>query len=937
MRRSLCVVVALVGFIVLAACAGTGTNAPSSASLSSAPTSDRAPSSSVGNGPALATAEPQGGRLPRDVTPVAQSIELDVDPRREEYTGAVVVDVVLSAPRRTIWLHARDLTVDVATVTAQGVSQAARFAIVDAEDGVARLDVDTPVPAGRAQLALTFRAAVRKDLEGLYGVRAPGPDGVVDAYVFSQFEALAAREAFPCFDEPGWKIPFSVSVTHPGRDEAIANTKRTLREPLQDGRMRDRFATTAPLPTYLLAFVVGPVDIVDGTPVPPSSWRPAPLPVRAITVRGRGVQVKKALVDTAAVLAQQERMFGIGYPYDKLDIVAVPDFSAGAMENAGLVTFRDTLLFVDDNSPIAAQKASLATIAHELAHQWFGNLVTMAWWDDLWLNEAFASWFEVRTTQQLRPDFDRALEQREGAAWVMGEDSLVSARRIREPIDDRGDIEGAFDGITYTKGSAVIAMFEEYIDHQTKPGTFMAGVTGYLNAHRFGSGTTADFLAAISAAAGFDIAPSFSTFLDQPGVPLLRATCSMNGGAAGLDITSERFLPVGSQGDKNKRWDIPVCVSFKSGGKLQKRCTLLAGGAGGVALGEKKCPAAVHPNADGAGYYRFTMPAAELKALSTSLWSLSAGERVSFGMAVRGGFAAATMPYADVLAAARPLAAEVEDAVALTPFSLLQFAREDVLATDAARARVDVELVRLYQPALNKLGFVDRAGDTPKDRERRATLFSVVVDAHGAARIIAVAAGRELFATGTTKRVAQDLWPVALAAAVDDGAERKTVDAATWDAWLKAAKTQADPRLRRYMLAALAATKDPSLGERALGMIFDDELKVAELGTGLFAQAGQRETRARAFSFVTMRWDDVTKRLPEGWRPALASAFDGYCSVEDAAQVEGFFLQKVPSTPGLDRALAQATENIRLCAAKQAAHGDAVRALFLEKNAATTK
>jgi alanyl aminopeptidase len=139
------------------------------------------------------------------------------------------------------------------------------------------------------------------------------------------------------------------------------------------------------------------------------------------------------------------------------------------------------------------------------------------------------------------------------------------------------------------------------------------------------------------------------------------------------------------------------------------------------------------------------------------------------------------------------------------------------------------------------------------------------------------------------------------------------------------------------MLAALAATKDPSLGERALGMIFDEELKVAELGTGLFAQAGQRETRARAFSFVTMRWDDVTKRLPEGWRPALASAFDGFCSVEDAAQVEGFFLQKVPSTPGLDRALAQATENIRLCAAKQAAHGDAVRALFLEKKAATTK
>jgi len=938
MRRLPSVSVVSVSFLALAgACVGpsttsTTTSSPSSSSVVNA----AAPSATapVVEGTPTSVVEPKDGRLPRDVTPVAQRIELDLDPRRESTAGAVVIDVTLAAPRRTIWLHARDLSVDAATVTAQGTSQPARFAIVDADDGIARVDVDAPAPTGPAQLSLTFHGALRKDLEGLYGVRVPGPDGVVDAYVFSQFEALAAREAFPCFDEPGWKIPFSVSVTHAAADEAIANTQRTLRETLADGRVRDRFATTAPLPTYLLAFVVGPVDVVVGETLPPSAWRKTPLPTRAITVRGRGAQVTKTLADAGQVIALEEQMFSIGYPYDKLDIVAVPDFSAGAMENAGLVTFRDTLLFVDAHSPVAAQKASLETITHEFAHQWFGNLVTMAWWDDLWLNEAFASWLEARAAQLVRPDFDSALGLREGAAWVMGEDSLVSARQIREPIRNRGDIENAFDGITYTKGSAVIAMFEEYIDQQTKPGTFMSGVTRYLTEHRFGSGSTADFLTAISAVAGFDVAPAFSTFLDQPGVPLVHASCAVDaaaGGNAAVTITSERFLPVGTTGDKNKRWDIPLCVSFLSNGTPQKRCALLAGGAGRVDLGEKKCPAFVHPNADGAGYYRFTMPPPAMKALSTSLSSLTPGERVAFGLAVRGGFAAATMPFGDVLDAARPLAADVETGVALTPMGLLQFARDDVLATDAARARVEAEVVRLYQPALNKLGFVERAKDTPKDRERRATLFTVVADAHGAARVVAAAAGRELFATGTTKRVAEDLWPTALAVAVDDGAEKKSVDGATWDAWCKTAKKQADPHLRRFMVQALASTKDPALAERALGLVFDDELQVAELATGIFAQAGQRETRERAFSFVTTRWAEVSKRLPEGWRPGLASAFDGYCSDADAARVEGFFAPLVATTAGLDRTLAQTAENIRLCAAKKAAHGDAVRAVFLEK------
>jgi alanyl aminopeptidase len=933
-------------FVVVVVCESAGAQATSSPPQKArvspsivAPALGRAPggvgaADRAADRAAVTQTGPDGGRLPRDVTPVAQQISLELDPRKDSYAGVVVIDVTLQAPRRTIWLHARDLAVDHAAVTVGAETHEARFSIVIDDDGIARVDVDTPLPPGPAQLTLAFRGGVRRDLEGLYGVRAPGKDGVVDDYLFSQFEALAAREAFPCFDEPAWKIPFSVQVTHPAADDAIANTQRVARDVLPDGRVRDRFATTAPLPTYLLAFVVGPVDVVDGGTLPPTTLRALPLPLRAIAVRGRGKETKQALANVARVVALQEQLFQIGYPYDKLDVVAVPDFSAGAMENAGLVTFRDSLLFVDDTSPIAAQKGSLETIAHELAHQWFGNLVTMAWWDDLWLNEAFASWFEARTVQLLRPDFDTALGLREGASWVMGEDSLTSARQIREPIKNRGDIENAFDGITYTKGAAVIAMFEEYIDHQTKPGTFLSGVTRYLNDHRFGSGTTADFLTAISAAAGFDIQPAFSTFLDQPGVPLVHATCTAANGfgtSAIVTFRSERFLPVGSTGEKNKRWDIPACVSFFVQGQRTKRCTILLEGRGSLDLGQAECPRVWHPNADGAGYYRFSLPPDALKALAGGLSRATPGERLSFAQAVRGGFEAATTPFGDVLAASRSLALDDEVSVAVAPLGLLQFARDDVLIDAAARARVDVEIQRLYQPALNRLGLVDRRKDTAKDRERRQSLFHIVVDARGAARTIAVVAGRELWETATTKRVAKELWPTALAAAVEDGPRGRPLDAATWDAWLTRAKRQANPLLRRHMLQALSSTRDPGLVDRALSLVFDDALGVAERTTGIFALAGDHKTREQAYRFVTTRWDDVQKRVPEGWRPGLAEAFEGFCAEEDAARVEGFFLPKVPTTPGLDRALAQSVEDIRLCAAKKAAHQQAIRTLFLDK------
>lgn len=881
-----------------------------------------APASSTSSTATLTISRPEAmepGRLPGGVRPTRQEIALTLDPKKERFEGSVVIDVDVAAPRTVIALHARGLTVSEATVSQGGAAQAARFAVVDAEEGTASLTLARAV-VGKATLRMRFSAPFRTDLDGLYRIEHEG-----EWYAFSQFEALAAREAFPCFDEPGFKIPFSITLTHPTAVKAIGNTRPDNTVDNKDGTTTTKLALTKPLPTYLLAFVVGPVDVVEGAAVAPAFDRAAPLPLRAITVKGQGARTQKALADTKRVVEALERMFEIGYPYDKLDIVAVPDFAAGAMENAGLVTFRDALLFVDDNSDIGILKGSLEVIAHELAHQWFGNLVTMAWWDDLWLNEGFATWCAARIVQQVRPAYDGDFGLRESANWVMGEDSLVSARRIRNPIKNRGDIQNAFDGITYSKGAAVLAMFEEYIDGQKKPGTFLSGVRAYLREKRFANGTTKDFLRAVGAAAGFDVDAAFSTFLDQPGVPLVSAQCVPAAdpkGSARIEVTSSRFLPVGSTGDKNRRWDIPFCVSFLDNKNASARaCTLLVGGAGALSLPTPACPKTWHPNADGGGYYRFTVPGPALLALAKALPAMTAGERLSFASTLRAGVSAGTTTFKDALAAAEPLVGDAEGSIARTPLSLLHFARDDVFAPTAReRAQVNAKLTRLAQVPLNKLGLVARAKDTPQDKERRAQFFATVVDAFGPARAIAIAAGKELWQTGTTKKLAPELWGTAYAAAVADDAD---VDA--FDARLAQTKRETDPRRRSEMLAGLAQTR--VLRERALRFVFDDGLRTSELLNGLWAQGHDPVGAPLAFAFLRDQHDAIAAKIPEDWRSGLPGAVDG-CSEDVAVALDAFFAPKVKTTPGLDLSLAQALEEIRLCAAKRAAHEASVRAVF---------
>ncbi|MBI1945654.1 MAG: ERAP1-like C-terminal domain-containing protein [Deltaproteobacteria bacterium] len=848
-------------------------------------------------------------RLPTDVRPLSAELSFDLDPKAADLTGRARWRVRLPRAQRALWLHGRGMQGVTATVAAQR----ATWTQVD-DDGLAKLSFDQAVGPGDVDVALSWRAPLKTDLEGVYKVDYAG-----EPYVFTQFEAIDARESFPCFDEPGFKLPIALSITTPKGNIAVANA------PLQsstnvEGGTRYSFKATQPIPIYLLAFAVGPLDVVDGPVLPKNALRDRPLPLRGVAPRGQGAQLQASLALSAQIIAWLEQWFGVAYPYDKLDIVAVPDFAAGAMENAGLVTFRDALLYVDNNSPIGLQKGNAYVIAHEFAHQWFGNLVTMAWWDDVWLNEAFASWMENLAVNAVRPDFNALTEARAGTDWVSGEDSLVSARQIRQPVLSKGDIINAFDGITYTKGAAVIGMFERWLGTKA----FQQGVRAYMAEHRFGNATAKDLLDALSRNGRRDVATPFSTFLDQPGIPYVEAKLSCEGAPA-LELKVSRFLPVGSTGDRNKRWGMPVCArALGADGKWTESCALVDGREGKLPLAGATCPKAVHPNSDGAGYYRWSLPPDQLKALVAHLKELTPGERISLQNALRAGYASGTLPFADALAGAEPLARDVEPTVARAPSAFLWNAHDD-LVEPGARAKVKARMASIYRPVLDAVGKLPKAGEDPRARERRELAWDMLAGAEDKAALAELAKlGRAaLGLDGPVAEIPADLKGAAIDAAVKQGG------APVFDKLVERLATENDPMMRRYLVSALGSVDEEPLAGRARALSLDLRLKTNEVLSPLWAQAGDVRTRDATWAFVKENVDALIKRLPETFgADALPGLAGGYCSEERAAEIDGFFKERAGKVPGMERALAQAVEGVRLCAAKAAVHRDSARKAF---------
>jgi len=845
-------------------------------------------------------------KLPDWAVPQSYKLDLRSDPEQPGYSGTVTIAVDLKKASDHLWLHGKDLKVSNVTVTdASGKSHKGKYVQADADAGVARLDFGGTLQPQKLSLKIAWQAPYNQTLEGFYKVEFAG-----NAYAMTQMEPISARYAFPCFDQPGFKVPMTLSLTIPAADKAVANTEQAKETKAANGWKTLTFAPTRPLPTYLYAWVVGPLDIVNGPSVPANQWRKEPVPVRGIAAKGNGSKMQRALAMVPGIIEAEENYYGFGYPFGKLDLAALPDFSAGAMENAGLVTYRDWLLLLKPDSPPSAVRSTFNVEAHELAHQWTGDTVTLAWWNDIWLNEAFATWMQQKVEGEIHPDWHADLDRIEGGQGAMQNDSLVSARMIRQPITGNGDIQTAFDGITYEKGASVIGMFEHFVG----PEVFQKGMQAYINAHAFGNATADDLVNAIATAAnkGDDFKKAFDSFLDQTGVPLVstKLDCSHKG-AATLQLVQSRYLPLGSSGDPNRQWGIPVCVRFPHG----TQCQMLEGKNAPMKIDGGQCPSWYMPNADGVGYYRFSMAKADRSALADVIAQRDDAEQLVYADSVDADFHRGEIGADEVLAAMRELAPSKVREVALAPLDTVGWIYDHEAQTDAQRAAVRDAVAEAYLPRLESLGYERRSGESADDVLMRSSLASAlglgfkVPSVRAALLKQGEAALQKKDGKLDLDAANPDLLRVALAVAVEEQGNPAV------DALIAAIPGTTDPFKRNAMLWALGHAPGAQ-ADVARNFALTKQVKVGEM---LMILGGDRDTRAQRddlWNWFTAHYQQIVDRtgvFSGAYLPRVAAG--GGCSQEEANRVEAFFQPKLKQIPGLERGLAQTHESILLCSA----------------------
>jgi len=846
-------------------------------------------------------------RLPATARPTAYEVDLTIIPEKETFSGAIDIDLELTEPTSLLWLNATELTVTEASLTEGKRRQTAQ--IVPGGDDFVGFGFRRSAAPGRARLHAVFSGKVSNtNTTGIFRQKAGE-----DWYAFTQFEAIDARRAFPCFDEPSDKVPWRLTLRVPKQDLAVSNAPVASEEPLAGDLKAVRFARTSPLPSYLVAFGVGPFDIVDAGRAGKNAT-----PIRMIVPRGRGNEARYAAQTTGPLLEALEGYFGIPYPYAKLDNLVIPQtVRFGAMENAALVTYNETIELVKPEEETPLFRLRWASIcAHETAHQWFGDLVTLAWWNDTWLNESFATWMGSKTLEKWKPEWDIPVRRVASRSETIEGDTLVSARKIRQPIESKGDIDNAFDDISYGKGSAVLSMFESWVGAEK----FQKGVRRYLAAHAHGNATAEDFLSTLEAEGGTGLAKAFSTFLDQAGVPVLnlRLSCA-SGQAPSLLVSQRRLLPKGSPPAAAAVWSIPVCVRYGAGEWSERSCELLAAPEARWPLfSTRGCPAWALGNAGELGYYAAVYEGDLLgKLLAGGAPALTLPERVGVlqDLATLGN--AGQVSWANALAIALEFAGDGNPHVVSAAVRIAS-GIDDHLVPDDRRVHYERFIRRYFGPRARQLGWNPKPGEDEETQLLRPTLLRFVARAGRDPELRAEARRLALAWLEDPKATGPDTRGTVLALAAEQG------DRALFERYRPKAKSLSDRRDRNRLLWAIGRFHDPTLEREALQILLTDEFDIRESLTILWSALGHPPTREVAWQFFKANFDSLLSRMPQEMRATVPWVGRDFCDPEHRADVEDFFKERVRKLEGTQRPLAEALEAIDQCVALKADQQGAV-------------
>ncbi len=831
-------------------------------------------------------------RLDPNVAPTSESIDLQLDADQENYAGTVRIELRVLKPTKEFLFHAEEMTLDKVELT--GKAGAVGVTVAPGGDrGTQRATTAGELAPGDYMLSIAFSKPYNTKAVGLYRVLQDGRH-----YLFTQFESLDARKAFPCWDEPIYKIPFQMTLTVPLLHEGVTNTP--LEKETRGATTKTlQFKRSPPMSSYLVAIASGPFESVPITGLS--------VPGRIYTVKGQKANTKTAVAMAPAILKAVEAYFGTKYPYEKLDFVAIPEYWFGAMENPGQITFLDKILLIDPAAATLAQKRRLSVvIIHEVAHMWFGDLVTMAWWDDLWLNESFADWLANKIAVQLNPEYHQETVDVQEVSHTMTGDANATTNAIRKPVDSGADIMEDL-GLDYQKGRTVLRMVEEYIGDDA----FQRGVRQYMERYKWKNAVAADLFAALSEASGKDLEPILSSYLDQPGFPLVRVDVGANGM---LTVSQKRFRNYGAE-VKDENWVMPVRLKISDGKNVQKRVVLLDKPETHVEVAGKVDW--VMPDEGGVGYYRWVVPSDMMMKLAQKpAETMSSRERTRFLGNARALLNAGEITGSEYLAIAASLANHPEPEIITSVTGelgnlVIPFVTDDLLDAFATYVR------QTLAPARARYGLEPRADDPEDVKLLRPMLLKWLGDAGRDPEVLAYCQKLAASYMNDPASVDASIAGTALEVAAGPG-DRAMFDA--YRAKLEAAKLPAD---RTRYLGGLGGFDDPALQDELLKYALTDKIRVTETYMALGGLGKTDTGRTKLYNWMTTNYTFLASRLPPEFQ-AYFPFYGGGCSEQRLEALHKFFSEPAHRVDGTDENLAKVSEQINDCLSLREREGAAV-------------
>jgi puromycin-sensitive aminopeptidase len=829
-------------------------------------------------------------RLPRTVEPERYRLEIEPEVASATFSGTVAIDAVIHEPVDQVVLNAAELAVsDVEVLAADGSTTSCTVTFDDELEQVV-FRSPSSLPTGPCTITCRFSGTLNDKLRGFYRSTYTGPDGEAQTIATTQFESVDARRCFPCFDEPDRKATFEITlIVEPGV-EAISNSPIVAVDPVRD-KQRIRFSPTMKMSTYLVAFVIGKLETTETIDVDG-------VPLRVVCTPGKVALADYALEVGAFALRFFSEYFNIPYPGEKVDLVAIPDFAAGAMENLGCITFRDTALLVDPDKAARAELERVAdVIAHELAHMWFGDLVTMGWWEGIWLNEAFATFMEMLCVDAFRPLWDRWVGFAPSREAALAVDGVHATRPIEYPVGPPKEAEGMFDLLTYEKGCGVLRMLEQHIG----PEVFRDGVRAYLKAHAYGNTVTTDLWDALEDASGAPVRDVMNTFILQGGHPLV----SLTDGSVRQEPFAYGPVPEGTTSAIGSEWNVPVAVrALPHNGRpgAPVRRLVLRAEPGRVEEAERGLAVV---NAGGWGVYRVGYEPEHRLALAESLSELTPLERANLLGDTWATTLAGHSRLSDFIAMAARLGLHPDPA----PWSPVgsAFVLTHRVAEPEHGPPLQEAVAAVVGPIHRHLGFDAR----PDDGERTPSLRALAINLMGtigADAAVRTEAARRFddspITGGSGDPIPVDIETAVLAVVA------QLVRPADYDALLERYRSASTPQEEMRSLGALASFPDVDLCLRTFNLAMTEvrsQNGFAVIGALLANPVGCQAVWTR----LTETWDAVLDRFPKNAPPRIIESLPALCGDADFAEGAIDFLAAHPLSSG-PRRVAQSSERLRV-------------------------